>query len=118
MDRFGSSFGGDAMISYCAAYVQLNDHNNNNNNTNDNINININNNNKEKEKEISIESVQHHLKKVLKLEPGLHQIDMRGDANGFFNSGFLITSWHHLISWFVSCFFFFRWFRKNRGGVI
>ena len=31
----------------------------------------------------------------------LHQLDIRGDGTGFFQSGFLITSLHHFLSWFT-----------------
>ena len=36
---------------------------------------------------------------LLEKDQTLHQIDLRGDATGFFQSGFLITSLHHFLSW-------------------
>lgn len=75
MDRFGAAFGGDAMLNYCASYAL------------------------HPEPNASLEKVQAHLESLVSVEEGLHQIDMKGDSNGFFNGGFLITSLHHLISW-------------------
>jgi hypothetical protein len=66
LDKFGSSFGGDAMVSHCAARV-------------------------------SGVSVQE----ILTVEDTLHQLDIRGDSTGWFQSGFLITSLHHWGSWFT-----------------
>lgn len=91
------------MIGYCAAYVMGDQPN------------------------ADAEQVLESMDKILTLEPSLHQIDMRGDANGsvifllqleeiverelmiciyscggiyrFFTSGFLISSLHHLITW-------------------
>lgn len=37
---------------------------------------------------------------ALTLDDTLHQLDIRGDGTGFFQSGFLITSLHHWGSWF------------------
>lgn len=64
------------MISYCSAWVM------------DGANMNA-----------PLLHVQSTFDQVISIEPSLHQLDMRGDATGFFNSGFLITSLHHLISW-------------------
>jgi hypothetical protein len=58
--KFGSAFGGDAMVSHCAALVT--------------------------EKEV---------KDILTIDDTLHQLDIRGDGTGWFQSGFLITSLHH-----------------------
>lgn len=38
---------------------------------------------------------------LLEKDQTLHQLDLRGDATGFFQSGFLITSLHHFLSWFT-----------------
>lgn len=35
------------------------------------------------------------VKDVLVVEDTLHQLDIRGDGTGWFQSGFLITSLHH-----------------------
>ena len=37
---------------------------------------------------------------ILTLDSTLHQLDIRGDSTGWFQSGFLITSLHHWGSWF------------------
>jgi hypothetical protein len=58
--KFGAAFGGDAMVSHCAALV-----------------------------------MGQEVKDVLKVEDTLHQLDIRGDGTGWFQSGFLITSLHH-----------------------
>ncbi|GAA5861264.1 hypothetical protein JCM1840_003134 [Sporobolomyces johnsonii] len=64
--KFGAAFGGDAMVSHCAALVMDKD-----------------------------------IKEALTLDETLHQLDIRGDGTGFFQSGFLITSLHHWGSWFT-----------------
>ncbi|GAA5976139.1 hypothetical protein JCM11641_003291 [Rhodosporidiobolus odoratus] len=38
---------------------------------------------------------------ALNVQETLHQLDIRGDGTGFFQSGFLITSLHHWGSWFT-----------------
>ncbi|GAA5844194.1 hypothetical protein JCM11251_006713 [Rhodosporidiobolus azoricus] len=38
---------------------------------------------------------------ALKVDSTMHQLDIRGDGTGFFQSGFLITSLHHWGSWFT-----------------
>ncbi|KAK4046471.1 hypothetical protein OIO90_006555 [Microbotryomycetes sp. JL221] len=66
LEKFGSSFGGDAMVSHCAALV-----------------------------------TNKQVKDILTIDPTLHQMDIRGDGTGFFQSGFLFTSLHHWGSWFT-----------------
>lgn len=67
LEKYGSSFGGDAMVSHCSAFVTGKD-----------------------------------VKEILTIEDSLHQLDIRGDGTGFFQSGFLISSIHHWGgSWFT-----------------
>lgn len=49
---------------------------------------------------------------VLVLDPTLHQLDIRGDSTGWFQSGFLITSLHHWGSWFT---LFPPWISSGEG---
>lgn len=77
--KFGASFGGDAMVTHCAALVM----------------------------EKSAED-------ALTLEPTLHQLDIRGDGTGFFQSGFLFTSLHHWGSWFT---LFPPWHESGAGDL-
>lgn len=35
------------------------------------------------------------VKEILTIDDTLHQLDIRGDGTGWFQSGFLITSLHH-----------------------
>ncbi|SCV75013.1 BQ2448_8042 [Microbotryum intermedium] len=80
LDKFGSAFGGDAMVvAHCAALVTKKD-----------------------------------IKDVLTLEDTLHQLDIRGDGTGFFQSGFLITSLHHWGSWFT---IFPPWSESGSGDL-
>ncbi|GAA5859839.1 hypothetical protein JCM8547_004350 [Rhodosporidiobolus lusitaniae] len=65
LNKYGSAFGGDAMITHCAADV-----------------------------------MGKEAKEALIVDSTLHQLDIRGDGTGFFQSGFLITSLHHWGSWF------------------
>ena len=37
---------------------------------------------------------------VITIEPTLHQLDIRGDATGWFQSGFRLTSVQHWSSWY------------------
>lgn len=41
-----------------------------------------------------------HLDDTVTVESTLHQFDIKGDASGWFQSGFLIASLHHWASWF------------------
>ncbi|KAM0786496.1 hypothetical protein ACM66B_001954 [Microbotryomycetes sp. NB124-2] len=66
LDEYGASFGGDAMVSHCAARV-----------------------------------TKMEVEDILTIDPTLHQMDIRGDGTGFFQSGFLFTSIHHWGSWFT-----------------
>lgn len=49
---------------------------------------------------------------LLKVEDSLHQLDIRGDSTGWFQSGFLITSLHHWGSWFT---LFPPWIKSGEG---
>lgn len=51
---------------------------------------------------------------LLTLDQTLHQLDIRGDSTGFFQSGFLITSLHHWASWFT---LFPPWHEMGLGDV-
>lgn len=51
---------------------------------------------------------------LLTLDPTLHQLDIRGDSTGFFQSGFLITSLHHWGSWFT---LFPPWHESGSGDI-
>jgi len=77
--KFGSAFGGDSMVTHCAALA-------------------------------TDQTVQD----TLKVEPTLHQLDIRGDGSGFFQAGFLITSLHHWGSWFT---LFPPWHELGRGDL-
>ncbi|GAA6058934.1 hypothetical protein JCM10212_002886 [Sporobolomyces blumeae] len=77
--KFGSAFGGDAMVSHCAALVMGKD-----------------------------------IHDALTVEDTLHQLDIRGDGTGFFQSGFLITSLHHWGSWFT---LFPPWHESGTGDL-
>ncbi|GAA5935472.1 uncharacterized protein JCM15063_001047 [Sporobolomyces koalae] len=79
LTKFGSAFGGDAMISHCASLV-----------------------------------VNKDIKDVLIVDDTLHQLDIRGDGTGFFQSGFLITSLHHWGSWFT---IFPPWHETGMGDL-
>lgn len=75
MDRFTHFFGGDAMLSYCAAYGMF-----------------------PRNEAASIAAVKTKLISRLEVQPSLHQLDLK-DATGFFHSGRVTTSLHHLLSW-------------------
>ncbi|GAA5823926.1 hypothetical protein JCM5353_007339 [Sporobolomyces roseus] len=77
--KFGSAFGGDAMVSHCAAVVANKD-----------------------------------IHELLTVDDTLHQLDIRGDGTGFFQSGFLITSLHHWGSWFT---LFPPWHETGMGDL-
>ncbi|BGO99555.1 Multifunctional methyltransferase subunit TRM112 [Rhodotorula toruloides] len=77
--KFGASFGGDAMVTHCAALV-----------------------------------MDKSAEDALTLEPTLHQLDIRGDGTGFFQSGFLFTSLHHWGSWFT---LFPPWHESGAGDL-
>ncbi|BGP56139.1 hypothetical protein JCM8202v2_003750 [Rhodotorula sphaerocarpa] len=77
--KYGASFGGDAMITHCAA-----------------------------------DAMDRDVKEALTLEPTLHQLDIRGDGTGFFQSGFLFTSIHHWGSWFT---LFPPWHESGQGDL-
>ncbi|SGZ31798.1 BQ5605_C042g12004 [Microbotryum silenes-dioicae] len=79
LDKFGSAFGGDAMVAHCAALATKKD-----------------------------------IQDVLTLDDTLHQLDIRGDGTGFFQSGFLITSLHHWGSWFT---IFPPWSESGSGDL-
>ncbi|CEQ42010.1 SPOSA6832_03781, partial [Sporobolomyces salmonicolor] len=81
--KFGASFGGDAMISHCAALVM----------------------DKDIKEALTLDETVH---------SGLHQLDIRGDGTGFFQSGFLITSLHHWGSWFT---LFPPWHESGAGDL-
>lgn len=66
LNRYGSAFGGDAMITHCAALV------------------------------MAVEP-----ERALQVEDTLHQLDIRGDGTGWFQSGFHVVSMHHWASWFT-----------------
>lgn len=51
---------------------------------------------------------------ALTLDPTLHQLDIRGDGTGFFQSGFLISSLHHWGSWFT---LFPPWHESGMGDL-
>jgi len=77
--RFGAAFGGDAMVSHCAALA-----------------------------------LEEDIKETLTIEDTLHQLDIRGDGTGWFQSGFLITSLHHWGSWFT---LFPPWHESGMGDL-
>lgn len=52
------------------------------------------------------------VQEILIVEPTLHQLDIRGDSTGWFQSGFLITSLHHWGSWFT---LFPPWIESGTG---
>ncbi|GAA5955944.1 hypothetical protein JCM10213_000075 [Rhodosporidiobolus nylandii] len=79
LQKFGAAFGGDAMVTHCAAVVM------------------------DKTPE-----------EALTVEPTLHQLDIRGDGTGFFQSGFQITSLHHWGSWFT---LFPPWHETGSGDL-
>ncbi|GAA5829150.1 hypothetical protein JCM3766R1_000995 [Sporobolomyces carnicolor] len=79
LDKFGSAFGGDAMVSHCSALV-----------------------------------VNKDIRDVLIVDDTLHQLDIRADGTGFFQSGFLITSLHHWGSWFT---LFPPWHETGMGDL-
>lgn len=77
--KFGASFGGDAMVTHCAALA-----------------------------------LERDVKETLIVEDTLHQLDIRGDGTGWFQSGFLITSLHHWGSWFT---LFPPWHESGMGDL-
>ncbi|GAA5937037.1 hypothetical protein JCM3775_001934 [Rhodotorula graminis] len=77
--KFGASFGGDAMVTHCAALA-----------------------------------TDQKVQDALTIDPTLHQLDIRGDGTGFFQSGFLITSLHHWGSWFT---LFPPWHESGQGDL-
>ena len=54
------------------------------------------------------------VKDALALEETMHQLDIRGDGTGFFQSGFLFTSIHHWGSWFT---LFPPWHESGAGDL-
>ena len=54
------------------------------------------------------------VKDALTLEETTHQLDIRGDGTGFFQSGFLFTSIHHWGSWFT---LFPPWHESGAGDL-
>lgn len=48
----------------------------------------------------TIEETIQSLNSLLTIDDTLHQLDVQGDGTGFFESGFLLTSIHHFLSWF------------------
>lgn len=54
------------------------------------------------------------VKDALTLEETSHQLDIRGDGTGFFQSGFLFTSIHHWGSWFT---LFPPWHESGAGDL-
>ncbi|GAA5968475.1 hypothetical protein JCM8115_006402 [Rhodotorula mucilaginosa] len=79
LQKYGSAFGGDAMLTHCAADAMARD-----------------------------------VKDALTLEETTHQLDIRGDGTGFFQSGFLFTSIHHWGSWFT---LFPPWHESGAGDL-
>ncbi|GAA6043754.1 hypothetical protein JCM8097_006654 [Rhodosporidiobolus ruineniae] len=79
LDKFGAAFGGDAMVTHCAALV-----------------------------------MDKTAEQALTVEDTMHQLDIRGDGTGFFQSGFLITSLHHWGSWFT---LFPPWHETGAGDL-
>ncbi|GAA6052081.1 hypothetical protein JCM3770_006621 [Rhodotorula araucariae] len=77
--KFGAAFGGDAMVTHCAALA-----------------------------------MDRPVKEALKIDDTLHQLDIRGDGTGFFQSGFLISSVHHWGSWFT---LFPPWHESGAGDL-
>ncbi|GAA6005934.1 hypothetical protein JCM10207_007280 [Rhodosporidiobolus poonsookiae] len=77
--KFGAAFGGDAMVTHCAALV-----------------------------------MDKTPQEALTVDDTLHQLDIRGDGTGFFQSGFLITSLHHWGSWFT---LFPPWHETGAGDL-
>lgn len=75
LTAFHSVVGGDAIVSLCAAYSHA--------------------------PTTSLLHVLVTLRTLLTVESTLHQLDVRGNADGFFQSGFKITSLHHFFSWFT-----------------
>ncbi|GAA5988113.1 hypothetical protein JCM10908_002067 [Rhodotorula pacifica] len=79
LHKYGSAFGGDAMVTHCAA-----------------------------------DAMEREVKEALTLEETMHQLDIRGDGTGFFQSGFLFTSIHHWGSWFT---LFPPWHESGEGDL-
>ncbi|GAA5868713.1 hypothetical protein JCM3774_003633 [Rhodotorula dairenensis] len=79
LQKYGSAFGGDAMMTHCAA-----------------------------------DAMGRQVKDALTLDETLHQLDIRGDGTGFFQSGFLFTSIHHWGSWFT---LFPPWHESGAGDL-
>lgn len=79
LQKYGSAFGGDAMLTHCAADAMARD-----------------------------------VKDALTLEETMHQLDIRNDGTGFFQSGFLFTSIHHWGSWFT---LFPPWHESGAGDL-
>ncbi|KAK4696583.1 hypothetical protein P7C70_g8353, partial [Phenoliferia sp. Uapishka_3] len=79
LEKFGGAFGGDAMVSACAA--------------------------------LALETV---MTELITIDDTLHQLDIRGDSTGWFQSGFLITSLHHWGSWFT---LFPPWHESGAGDL-
>lgn len=57
------------------------------------------------------------IERLLTIDATLHQLDIRGDSTGFFQSGFRFSSFHHWESWYT---FFPSWSETAdaRDGVI
>lgn len=54
------------------------------------------------------------LSTLLTLDPTLRQLDIRGDASGLFQAGFLTTSIHHWDSWYT---LFPPWIEFGKGDT-
>ncbi|BGP41044.1 hypothetical protein JCM10449v2_005013 [Rhodotorula kratochvilovae] len=79
LNKFGASFGGDAMVTHCAALA-----------------------------------MDLPVMEALTIDDTLHQLDIRGDGTGFFQSGFLLSSVHHWGSWFT---LFPPWHESGMGDL-
>ncbi|KAM0754798.1 hypothetical protein T439DRAFT_321844 [Meredithblackwellia eburnea MCA 4105] len=79
LEKYGGAFGGDAMVSACAALA-----------------------------------LDKTMPEIITLDDTLHQLDIRGDGTGWFQSGFLITSLHHWASWFS---LFPPWHESGNGDL-
>lgn len=60
------------------------------------------------------DAMAREVKDALTLEETMHQLDIRGDGTGFFQSGFLFTSIHHWGSWFT---LFPPWHESGAGDL-
>lgn len=59
-------------------------------------------------------SLNQTMPETITFDDTLHQLDIRGDGTGWFQSGFLITSLHHWGSWFS---LFPGWHESGQGDL-